>query len=338
MKAINTFRINYTLRQHTPIIHFQHDHYGATLRATEVKPKLDRFLRDKMPTMSNLKEHAHLADKVRRAMKNKQSLYKMAFEASAESNYYVPVSQKINKDELKAITQKQKISVVGMNNTTYFANEEATKDLPQKVDKLDKLRVALQAKGDNAYINGHIICFDKPLRECIEKVLPYFFAYENFGTRQNKGFGCFEVMEVRDKEITHTHEELLRPLYTIIYRKRIREDSQRNASQWQKTTKNDYDLLKRGAPKKTSKLKKHFAKDEIGWEKDWLKGKAAGNRNLIDDNYRFIRAVLGLPGMYDIQPGKTKISVKVKDTDTSEHAIDRFRSPITFKVYDDVFY
>ena len=33
-----------TLKQHTPLIHFQHDQYGATLRASEVKPKLDRFI------------------------------------------------------------------------------------------------------------------------------------------------------------------------------------------------------------------------------------------------------------------------------------------------------
>jgi hypothetical protein len=33
-----------TLKQHTPLIHFQHSQKGATLRATEVKPKLDRFV------------------------------------------------------------------------------------------------------------------------------------------------------------------------------------------------------------------------------------------------------------------------------------------------------
>src|SRR5690606_37665418 len=37
-------RLTIKLRQHTPLIHFQHDHIGATLRATEVKPKLDKFI------------------------------------------------------------------------------------------------------------------------------------------------------------------------------------------------------------------------------------------------------------------------------------------------------
>ena len=37
-----------TLKQHTPLIHFQHDQYGATLRASEVKPKLDKFILERL--------------------------------------------------------------------------------------------------------------------------------------------------------------------------------------------------------------------------------------------------------------------------------------------------
>jgi len=37
--------LNYELKCHSPLIHFQPDQPGATLRATEVKPKLDRFLK-----------------------------------------------------------------------------------------------------------------------------------------------------------------------------------------------------------------------------------------------------------------------------------------------------
>ena len=39
-----TFQKEYELKQWTPLIHFQSGQSGATLRATEVKPKLDRFL------------------------------------------------------------------------------------------------------------------------------------------------------------------------------------------------------------------------------------------------------------------------------------------------------
>jgi hypothetical protein len=38
------YKLEFTLKQHTPLIHFQRGQTGAFLRATEVKPKLDRFL------------------------------------------------------------------------------------------------------------------------------------------------------------------------------------------------------------------------------------------------------------------------------------------------------
>ena len=43
-----SFTKNYILKAHSPIIHFQHNLCGATLRATEVKPKLDAFLKKKL--------------------------------------------------------------------------------------------------------------------------------------------------------------------------------------------------------------------------------------------------------------------------------------------------
>lgn len=41
---MSNFKLEFTLKQHTPMIHFQSEQRGATLRATELKPKLDRFL------------------------------------------------------------------------------------------------------------------------------------------------------------------------------------------------------------------------------------------------------------------------------------------------------
>ncbi len=41
---MSKFKATFTLKQHTPLIHFQANQSGATLRATELKPKLDKFL------------------------------------------------------------------------------------------------------------------------------------------------------------------------------------------------------------------------------------------------------------------------------------------------------
>lgn len=39
---------SFILRQHTPMIHFQHKQAGATLRPSELKSKLDRFIIGKL--------------------------------------------------------------------------------------------------------------------------------------------------------------------------------------------------------------------------------------------------------------------------------------------------
>jgi hypothetical protein len=44
------YRLEVKLKQHTPLIHFQHDQNGAALRASEVKPKLDRFIIERLTT------------------------------------------------------------------------------------------------------------------------------------------------------------------------------------------------------------------------------------------------------------------------------------------------
>ena len=48
------FQLTYRLVQQTPLIHFQHSEKGATLRATEVKPKLDRFIAEKLGGKNNV--------------------------------------------------------------------------------------------------------------------------------------------------------------------------------------------------------------------------------------------------------------------------------------------
>jgi len=48
---MSNFKVKLTLKQHTPIIHFQSDQSGATLRATELKPKFDKFLLEKVPDL-----------------------------------------------------------------------------------------------------------------------------------------------------------------------------------------------------------------------------------------------------------------------------------------------
>ncbi len=53
---MSKFKLEFTLKQHTPIIHFQHEQSGATLRSTELKPKFDDYL-EKVDKSLPFKEH-----------------------------------------------------------------------------------------------------------------------------------------------------------------------------------------------------------------------------------------------------------------------------------------
>jgi len=65
---MSKFKVEFTLKQHTPIIHFQSEQRGATLRATELKPKFDRFLLENvenLPFKENANGHKSLDYKVK---------------------------------------------------------------------------------------------------------------------------------------------------------------------------------------------------------------------------------------------------------------------------------
>jgi hypothetical protein len=48
--------IYFKVKQHSPLIHFQHQQERATLRASEVKPKLDRFIINKYGGVAELRK------------------------------------------------------------------------------------------------------------------------------------------------------------------------------------------------------------------------------------------------------------------------------------------
>lgn len=83
-----SFQKSYTLEPHSPLIHFQHEQEGATLRATEVKPKLDRYI----------EKHCKDVDEKWRISKDQQALnYKMQI-SLIEKSEKVDLGQHTNYD------------------------------------------------------------------------------------------------------------------------------------------------------------------------------------------------------------------------------------------------
>lgn len=157
----NPFQIKFTLKQHTPIIHFQHEQEGATLRATEVKPKLDRFIIQKMK-----EDNKPVPD----SWYNNKEKASLDYKLRIDSNY----------------TEKEAILNFHKNAPMYFGNM-GNENPPKHFKTKDKTEVI-------------IFCINRELREKLEEYMVDFFFKNNFGTRQSKGYGSFQVIEMNKKE------------------------------------------------------------------------------------------------------------------------------------------
>ena len=177
-------KLEFTLRQHTPLIHFQHDQEGATLRATEVKPKLDRFILERLGNGS-YEDGLDVARK-KEWMIGKQNTseslnYKIDFEGIDEEDFSLKTSQK----EVWNETEKKKVKVW------------KTEDYPLLLANMGGKITKQELKNFVVYetVNSSIITFESKLLETIKRDLPLFFFKNNFGNRQNKGFGSFYLDE-----------------------------------------------------------------------------------------------------------------------------------------------
>lgn len=173
------------LVQDTPMWHFQGAFDDCCLRATEVKPKLDRFLLAKLDNGELSVDDCALtsrddAPSTWWANEDKTALnYKMRI--SAESRRIIESQV----PDLDRRTRRQKTDRNGMPvfknlYPIYFARVGANETGDMELVMMRGIKVELMVSDDK-------------LAECIGPIIPAFFASHSFGARQDKGFGCFRV-------------------------------------------------------------------------------------------------------------------------------------------------
>ncbi len=171
--------------QDTPMWHFQGAFDDCCLRATEVKPKLDRFLLAKLD-------------------KGELSVNGCALTSRDD----VPSTWWANEDKT-AFNYKMRISAESRSIIESQVPDLDRRTGQQKTDRNGKpvfrnlypiyfARVGADETGDMELvrmsgIRVELIVSDDRLAECIAPIIPAFFASHSFGARQDKGFGCFRV-------------------------------------------------------------------------------------------------------------------------------------------------
>lgn len=306
---MSSWKYEVKLRQLTPLIHFQAEQPQATLRATEVKPKLDRFLLwylapERFSGILSGKDEKKLLLEIARS--KKWLLPMVQGDGSAALNYKMQISA----------DEKDKIDLDGIG--AYFS-----------VGQDDKKMGAFS----KALINLTIICFNEELLDKIKEVISMFFSVHNFGFRQNKGFGSFLVVEFGEYNQLFKREELVRKyvqmvnqnnnsqmrIYKLEYKKKMKVDFELVL----KIINNFHKYIK-------SKLLFNYVKskdNKIINEKEIMNA-LVNQKNLSKGKYKYIRGVLGFANHYTFNKKKIKFNLTAGE-------IKRFPSPLYFlPVYD----
>lgn len=197
------YKLEFTLKQHTPIIHFQHDQEGATFRASEAKPKLDRFLIKKLQlTELVIRHHEHV--------ETPKYLYENYFINQGKQhlalNYkiFIEIITGISNQNKESLTKFEKIKLDDQGGERFKFDPKARdkikrNDLGEPVhergpglkgffgnlDKESERKELIIAKE----IRIRFSSINKDLLDSIEKNFEEFLFLNNFGSRPTKGFG-----------------------------------------------------------------------------------------------------------------------------------------------------
>ncbi len=354
------------LKQHTPILHFQALQKGACLRATEVKPKLDEFLLKKLGGGESQKGAKIAIEKGwcigQKTEKGVALNYKLSIRAKGEQEWFLPLAHHIRQDKKESLIKGVKkeyekcfsnIKIIAPS--PFFGNmdkikfDSGTADLNKKRSNLKELIFGIKAKGG---VELSFFVLNRSLKKLLEKHLPEFFLTTNFGMRQNKGFGSFTVSKINNRPASMDSKDEEKHFFA----------KDKSSTHPFSFIQKQYQLLKSGINHngyyQKPYLFQYFAQKGIPWEKrflkKWLKQSGIelkGRDSAIDfspktikyqntckdehqqKSYKFIRALLGLPEEYIFQKEHiVKVRHSPKEKTGSQIKIERFKSPLFFKV------
>lgn len=325
------------LKQHTPLIHFQHSQQGATLRASEVKPKLDRFL-------------------IENSENGDFETWKELLVGYSEKNEGV-LREKFDNNNFKALDYKIIIEPnerIDLNlnpreqwNQQKQRNMWVTDDFPLVLSNMGGKDTQEELVGFSMYDNVKMKFVSKHegLLEYIADWIDLFFAERNFGQRQDKGFGSFSVIKVNDEKKSYPKDDLSGTYYLKLVSNQIGQNMSSfimlfsTIDFYWKTLKSGINYTRNGQfPQRYIKsfLWKYLNDNNYTWEKRRIKQEfnLLTNREVNDNENpaSFARALLGCPDKFEYRNFDKVVSVNhINQTDCEEDLISRIPSPIIFK-------
>lgn len=362
-------KLTLQLEAQAPMIHFQSNESGATIRASEVKPKLDRFL-------------------LRKLRKDHNVLEQLQLQTDVTSEQFVEALQKSS--EYKKIFIDPSHQALDYKMTITVKKQGERFDLGDRECKFD-IFYGNMGREENmmGVISDPVItimCFREKIKTLLEQYLVEFFMVTNFGTMQNKGFGSFvpaEFCQLRAKLSAEEERQIaeylkMETLCTVDDKKSAGKSAPTKcycmrfdqtmgagmrgrerviyAQRMFREIKSFYGIMKTGRSfggYLRSYIYQYMHEKGIGNEKAWMKQngispKVAKPENVkkvvqMDKNPRYVRAMLGVGVSIRYieklveRDGKWKpagfMNVSIEH---AENTIERASSPIYFKIVRNV--
>ena len=318
------FKREFYLKQHSHLLHFQFQQAGACLRATELKPKLDRFL---------IEHH----------FKNDKSRYEKLLIGYIESK-----KKEDEEDDNQKKALNYKVSIQSSNSLNSYEYKGMGGNSARTGILYAKTKIS-------------VFSYEKELLVAIEKWMEPFLALHNFGFRQSKGFGCFTLLNQPTQE---SFEEFLHIRFPYFWRYQLRPGlGKKDAYTFIQEEYIKLKRMNVRHKRKKPKIFEYMMGQNppITWEKARIKGALKKDHPKIfehllreyrpDNNlersepakeeakFQYIRALLGLAEhneyRMDGSGGLNKIQIKIDD---KAGKIKRFQSPLQFKLFQNFIY
>lgn len=202
-------KLEIKLKQHTPLIHFQHDQEGATLRASEVKPKLDKFIIET--------DFGNDFEKCKSLLmgfnpKKPNELRPKFNEGYRALNYKIRIEVSKKADSVKLQSESSTNSRGERKFYSFWRKLEngRTEEFPLLLSNMGGKDNELELMNFSLYedVKMTITCLEEEISDALAYWIDVFFAKNNFGQRSSKGFGSFSVLEVNGEKKNFPAEEL----------------------------------------------------------------------------------------------------------------------------------
>ena len=326
------------LKQHTPLIHFQHDQEGATLRASEVKPKLDRFIieQDYENDFEQCKELL-----VGYNPKNSFALKEKFQKGYRALNYKIRI-------EVGKINPTIRLQSERGNNGKYYSywrrNGNRTEEFPLLLSNMGGKNSEDELINFSFYdeIYLFITCKNDDLYDSLSYYIDLFFANNNFGQRSSKGFGSFSVVKINDEKKTFPNEFKGTHYLQFELNGNIDLSFQNKVFQvidfYWKCLKSGINYTRNGASNDRyikAFLWIYLASKKQTWEKRMIKRafNLTTGKEVEEHNYTpsFARAILGLPDKFEYRNKGAIVDIGHNENPKNDDFIARIPSPIVFK-------